>query len=255
MGEPLAALGSLVGRVTSELGLTWLETDIDIDGGKLYLTAGAPSSTGADEERMLRALRAILDADSALTLRAGVNRGPAFAGDIGASARRSYAVMGDTVNLAARLAARAEPGEILATGEVLERSRTHFETAAQPFLVKGKERAITAYSVAARHGRRRGGTGSGAADRRARAGAGGARRGRRGGAHAPGPGRRARRRAGDRQIAPRRGAEDAWRSASRSSSRAATSTGCPSPTCRFARCSGRSQGSPRRRARPRPAAG
>src|SRR6185503_4446665 len=149
VGESLNELGERVGRVTSELGITWLETDIDIDGGKLYLTAGAPSSTGADEERMLRALRAILDDGSALTLRAGVHRGPAFAGDIGASARRSYAVMGDTVNIAARLAARAEPGEILATAEVLERSRTRFETAAQPFLVKGKERAITAYSVAA----------------------------------------------------------------------------------------------------------
>ena len=115
VSEPLAELGALVGRLTSELGITWLESDIDVDGGKLYLTAGAPSSTGADEERMLRALRAILDADSLLTLRAGVNRGPAFAGDMGASARRSYTVMGDTVNLAARLAARAEPGEILAT--------------------------------------------------------------------------------------------------------------------------------------------
>ena len=96
--------------VRRELGLTWLESDIDVDGGKLYLAAGAPSSTGADEERMLRALRAILDEGSPLTLRAGVNRGPVFAGDIGASARRTYAVMGDTVNLAARLAARAEPG-------------------------------------------------------------------------------------------------------------------------------------------------
>ena len=147
------AIAALAGkgqvRVTSELGLTWLESDIDIDGGKLYLTAGAPSSTGADEERMLRALRAILDTDSALTLRAAVNRGPAFAGDIGASARRAYAIMGDTVNLAARLTARAEAGEILATGDVLERSRTRFETIPQPFLVKGKERAITAYRVGA----------------------------------------------------------------------------------------------------------
>jgi class 3 adenylate cyclase/tetratricopeptide (TPR) repeat protein len=149
VSEPLAELGAIVGRLTSELGITWLESDIDVDGGKLYLTAGAPSSTGADEERMLRALRAILDTDSALTLRAGVNRGPAFAGDMGASARRSYTVMGDIVNLAARLAARAEPGEILATGEMVERSRTRFETAPQPFLVKGKERAITAYSVGA----------------------------------------------------------------------------------------------------------
>ena len=81
---------------------------------------------------MLRALRAILDEGSALTLRAGVHRGPAFAGDIGASARRTYAVMGDTVNLAARLASRAEPGEILATAEVLERSPTRFETERSP---------------------------------------------------------------------------------------------------------------------------
>jgi tetratricopeptide (TPR) repeat protein len=35
---------------------------------------------------------------------------------------------------------------------VLERSRTRFETVAQPFLVKGKERAITAYGVGARTG-------------------------------------------------------------------------------------------------------
>ena len=147
VNEPLAALGALVGRVTSELGVTLLESDIDVDGGKFYLVAGAPSSTGADEERMLRALRAILDAQSPLALRAGVNRGPAFAGDVGAGTRRAYAVMGDTINLAARLTARAELGETLATAEVLERSRTTFETTPQPFLVKGKERAITAYSV------------------------------------------------------------------------------------------------------------
>ena len=147
VSDALAGLGEVVGRVTSELGVTLLESDIDVDGGKLYLTAGAPSSTGADEERMLRALRAIIDTDSPLTLRTGIDRGPAFAGDIGASSRRTYAVMGDTVNLAARLTGRAEPGEILATGEVLERSRTRFETSPQPFLMKGKERAITAYSV------------------------------------------------------------------------------------------------------------
>jgi class 3 adenylate cyclase/tetratricopeptide (TPR) repeat protein len=149
LSEALQGLGDIVGRVSEELGITMLESDIDVDGGKLYLTAGAPASTGADEERMLRALREIVDAESPLTIRTGVDRGPAFAGDIGASARRTYAVMGDTVNLAARLTARAEPGEILATGEVLERSRTRFETTPQPFLVKGKERAITAYSVGA----------------------------------------------------------------------------------------------------------
>ena len=188
--------------------MTWLESDIDVDGGKIYLAAGAPSSTGADEERMLRALRAVLDGDSSLTLRAGVNRGPVFAGDIGASDRRTYAVMGDTVNLAARLAARAEPGQILATAEVLDRSQTRFETQPQPFLVKGKERAVTAYSVGEVTGV--------AEEERAQelpivgretelAELGG---GRRCCTPATGPGRRARRRARDRQVAARRGAQD-----------------------------------------------
>ncbi len=150
----LQALAEVVGNVTTELSITWLESDIDVDGGKLYLTAGAPSSSGGDEERMLRALRVIVDADVGLTLRAGVNRGPVFAGEIGASMRKTYAVMGDTVNLAARLAARARPGQILSTGDVLDRSHTLFESEAQPFLMKGKERAVTAYSVGAMLGPR-----------------------------------------------------------------------------------------------------
>jgi class 3 adenylate cyclase/tetratricopeptide (TPR) repeat protein len=145
-------LATTAAAAVDEAGLTWLESDIDVDGGKLYLVGGAPSSTGADEERMLRALRVIVDSDSALTLRAGVNRGPAFCGDIGALTRRTYAVMGDTVNLAARLAARAQAGQLLATGDVLDRSRTRFETESQPFLVKGKERPITAYRVGAMTG-------------------------------------------------------------------------------------------------------
>jgi predicted ATPase len=85
-----------------------------------------------------------------------VNRGHVFAGDIGATARRTYAVMGDAVNLAARLCGRAEVGQILSTGDVLERSAARYETERQPFLVKGKERAINAYVVGQFTGTREG---------------------------------------------------------------------------------------------------
>ena len=149
LGARIARLAELAGSAADALGITWLESDIDVDGGKLYLTAGAPATPGGDEERMLRALRQVIDGDCGLTLRAGVNRGNVFAGEIGSTTRRTYAVMGDTVNLAARLAGRARPGQILATGDVLDRSRTSFEAEAQPFLVKGKERAVTAHSVGA----------------------------------------------------------------------------------------------------------
>ena len=120
-------------------GVTWLESDIDVGAIKLYLTAGAPFTSGEDEEGMLRALREILAADTSLPLRAGVNRGHVFTGDIGASSRRTYAVMGDAVNLAARLTARAQPGELLTTSDVLEHARTEYRTEVEPLLVKGKE--------------------------------------------------------------------------------------------------------------------
>ena len=108
---------------TADLGITWLESDIDRDGGKLYLVAGAPASAGDDEDRMLRALRADRRRRRrAARSRVGVNRGPVLAGPIGSPSRTTYAVMGDTVNLAARLAARAAKGEILATGDVLQRA-------------------------------------------------------------------------------------------------------------------------------------
>ncbi len=146
----LAALGSFVGNTCAEYGVTWLESDIDVDGGKLYLVAGAPSTSGDNEERLLRAVRAIVDGwDGALRLKAGVNRGHVFAGEIGMSDRRTYAVMGDIVNLAARLASRAQDGEIVVTNDVLERSRAQFEQSAEPFLVKGKERAVTAVRIGA----------------------------------------------------------------------------------------------------------
>ena len=145
-----------VGDACETYGLTWLESDIDVDAIKLYLTGGAPSTSGQDEEGMVRALRDIVAADVGLSLRAGVNRGHVFTGDIGSSTRRTYAVMGDAVNLAARLTARAAPGEILATADVLDRARTTYATEMEPLLVKGKEAAILAHTVGEPIGSRRG---------------------------------------------------------------------------------------------------
>jgi class 3 adenylate cyclase/tetratricopeptide (TPR) repeat protein len=150
--EAAAEIGDLaevVSEVTDELGITWLESDIDSDGGKLYLVAGAPSTSGDEEERMLRALRAIVDAGSGIPVAVGVNRGAAVTGPIGSEIRRTYAVMGSPINLAARLAARAQKGEILSTGEVLQRSRSRYKTTSRQFLMKGKEKPVTGYAVGA----------------------------------------------------------------------------------------------------------
>jgi class 3 adenylate cyclase/tetratricopeptide (TPR) repeat protein len=150
----LDLLAAAVAAACESYGITWLESDIDVNACKLYLTAGAPSSTGDDVEGMLRALRELVAVEIGLPTRAGVHRGQVFTGDIGAVSRRTYAVMGDAVNLAARLTGRAQPGDLLATADVLDRARTTYATDREPLLVKGKERAVIAHHVGAPTGRR-----------------------------------------------------------------------------------------------------
>jgi class 3 adenylate cyclase/tetratricopeptide (TPR) repeat protein len=130
--------------------VTFLASDLDDNGGKIILVTGVPTAGDDDEGRMLRALRAIADYPLRLALQIGVNRGHVFAGEIGAEFRRTFTVMGDTVNLAARLMAAAPKGSIFATAAVLNRSHTLFATeVVPPFNVKGKTAPVQAYAVGA----------------------------------------------------------------------------------------------------------
>jgi hypothetical protein len=81
-------------------------------------------------------------------MRGGVNCGRVYAGEFGPVFRRTWSVVGDAVNLAARLMASADPGHVLATGPVLERCGSAFTLDALPaFTVKGKAEPVTAYDV------------------------------------------------------------------------------------------------------------
>jgi class 3 adenylate cyclase/tetratricopeptide (TPR) repeat protein len=158
VADRLDALISTVQAAADAQGVTFLGTDIDRDGGKIILAAGTPQALGDDEERMLLTLRSIVNPAPDIPVRIGVNRGPVFAGDIGPSYRRTFTVMGDAVNLAARLMARAEPYQILSTAPVLAASPVEFETAAlEPFLVKGKRLPVEAFAVGVISGARRAG--------------------------------------------------------------------------------------------------
>ncbi|HSC22395.1 MAG TPA: adenylate/guanylate cyclase domain-containing protein, partial [Casimicrobiaceae bacterium] len=149
----LHAIVSCVQAAAVEQDVAFLASDVDSDGGKLILSAGAPKATGNDEERMLLALRKIASTSLPLPIRIGTHRGAVFAGDIGPAYRRTYTIMGDAVNLTARLMAKAEPGSIYATAEILERSDTLFETTElEPFAVKGKAAPVQAWSVGAAKG-------------------------------------------------------------------------------------------------------
>ena len=146
--DALEELVTSVQEAVDEHGVTFLATDVDRDGGKILLATGAPEARDDDCGRMLAALRRIAETPLRLQIRAGVNRGAAFAGDVGPAYRRTYAVMGDVVNLAARLMGAAGPGEILATEELVTNSRRPYDTTPrEPFAVKGKAELVRAFSV------------------------------------------------------------------------------------------------------------
>jgi len=115
---------------------------------RVLLTAGAPRVVGDDEDRMLLAMRRVLEGHRRLPVHIGVNRGNVFCGDVGPQYRRTYAVMGDATNLSARLMARAPAGELYSTAAVLQRATTRFDLRAlEPLSVKGKARPVEAWSV------------------------------------------------------------------------------------------------------------
>ncbi len=131
--------------------MCFLDTDIDTDGGKIRLSAGVPWAIGEDEERLLLALRHIVEAQPPLPVQAGMSWGPVFTAAVGPPYRRWYAVMGDTVNVAARLAAQAPAGRIYATGDFLRNSKASFQmTVLEPFHVKGRDEPVHAADVGAR---------------------------------------------------------------------------------------------------------
>jgi class 3 adenylate cyclase/tetratricopeptide (TPR) repeat protein len=146
---------SSIQDAAARYGVPFNVTDVSKESVKVLLTAGAPSTTGHDEEQTLRLVREVMDRPGIVPMRAGLDAGRVFTGDFGPPYRRTYAVLGDAINTAARVMAHAEPGEILATDVVLERSRTTFETTSiKPFAAKGKAERVHASLVGPIAGRR-----------------------------------------------------------------------------------------------------
>lgn len=128
-------------------------SDAAEDGDKLIAAFGAPIASERDE---VSALRFALDlnrrlAASSLRLRhrIGINTGFVFAGEIGSPIRREYTVIGDNVNLSARLMAAAPVGRIYASAATIERARADFALRRlKPMRVKGKAAPVQAYELA-----------------------------------------------------------------------------------------------------------
>jgi class 3 adenylate cyclase len=135
---------------------------IDAAGGVIEHFAGdgvmAIFNAGDDQpdhaRRAAMAALAIVDAGRPLVVanpgwpefRVGVNTGRAVVGNVGVADRRSFAVIGDTTNVAARLMASGDPGQVVVartTWEALGTARKG--TALGAVRVKGKRTPVEAW--------------------------------------------------------------------------------------------------------------
>ena len=79
---------------------------------------------------------------------AGINTGTVISGNIGSRDMMDYTVIGDTVNLGARLCSSAKPGEILVSLNVHSITKETFNyKKLDPIRVKGKEKKVHLYRV------------------------------------------------------------------------------------------------------------
>jgi adenylate cyclase len=78
----------------------------------------------------------------------GISHGDVFAGNIGSHRRLEYTVLGDAVNVAARLCAEAGPGEILVSEALLRMVKQPVDYEYLPELgLKGKSQSVQVYRI------------------------------------------------------------------------------------------------------------
>jgi class 3 adenylate cyclase/tetratricopeptide (TPR) repeat protein len=112
VAQRIRHVADLVARVAAAHAVTVLDTDVGVDCVKFCVAAGVPRAVDDDDARLLRALRRIVD-DAGVPLRAGAQRGPVFSGWLGVRSRRTFTVLGDTVNVAARSLGLADVGDVV----------------------------------------------------------------------------------------------------------------------------------------------
>jgi class 3 adenylate cyclase len=132
-------------------------------GDGLMLGFGVPVEQDDPALRAVKAGREMLESFADLStawrddycveagLGIGINAGPVVAGNIGSPAYMSYTIIGDTVNIAARLCQRARAGEMLFTRpvkEALEAARLQLPvTAPPPLQLRGRTSPIEFFCV------------------------------------------------------------------------------------------------------------
>ncbi|HUQ14026.1 MAG TPA: adenylate/guanylate cyclase domain-containing protein [Novosphingobium sp.] len=125
-------------------------------GDAIMALFGAPIAREDDATRALNAALAMLEKLDAFNrangvevgLHFGINTGEVIAGEIGSAGRRDYSVIGDAVNVAARLQDLSKRGEIFVGPETHRLARNEFDFEALDAIpLKGREAAVPIFRL------------------------------------------------------------------------------------------------------------
>lgn len=148
----LQAIQELVQRFEGSLN----KVAVDDKGTVLLILFGAPPFSHEDD--ITRAVACALDLQAVakqqgLRMSIGITEGSLFAGPVGGPSRREYTVIGDTVNLAARMMQYGRAGTTLASQRIKERvSQQFIFESLGKIALKGKTDRLTAYLVKGEQG-------------------------------------------------------------------------------------------------------
>lgn len=147
-GEKLNNFIQQVQAILEHYGGTFIQLTIGDKGSYIYAAFGAPL---AHEDDASRAVYSALDIQKNAAslgfithLRMGITQGTMRTGTYGSKTRLTYGVLGDDVNIAARLMQYIEYSGIAGSGHIQQETSHRFDwTALEPIMVKGKSKPMS----------------------------------------------------------------------------------------------------------------
>lgn len=139
---------------------TLIDLNIGDKGSYLYINFGAPVAHENDVARAAATALELLAPPAPLAyvgaVQIGISQGRMRAGAYGATSHRTYGVLGDEVNMAARLMMAAAPGQILVSHTAQPQMAVQYTLSElPPIRVKGKSQPVAIYALTgARRARR-----------------------------------------------------------------------------------------------------
>lgn len=151
-GEKLSRFVAWIQELLEPFEGFLLDINVGDKGSYLYYAFGAPVAHEDDSLRALRVAVLIRQAPREFPfirlIQLGVNRGTMRTGAYGSQRRRTYGVLGDDVNLAARLMEKATAGQVLVSGKVQADCAGEFTWESLPNLqAKGKTAPVAVFGL------------------------------------------------------------------------------------------------------------